>query len=325
MTVACPPDGWLAREAAAAGAAVVTWEATREPGPSVPGEVRRLRRVVARTRPDVLHLHSAKAGLAGRLAVRGRTPTVFQPHAWSFLAATGATGRAALAWERFATRWTDRLVCVSADERSLGEQAGIRAPATVVPNGVDLAALTPSSRTEARHELGLDDRPLAVCVGRLAPQKGQHDLLDLWPDVRAAVPGATLVLVGDGPDRPTLEARGVAGVRLVGSRDDVPCWYAAADLVVAPSRWEGMALAPLEAMACGRSVVATDVPGMTDGTVRVAGRRALTEAIAVRLAAPEVAAAEGAAGRAHVEAHHDQVRSAAAVAAVCSALAPAGR
>src|SRR5690348_8518603 len=82
--VACPPDGWLAAAAAEAGATVLCWNAAREPGARVAGETFHLAQLIWSTRPHVVHLHSAKAGLAGRLAVRGRRPTVFQPHAWSF-------------------------------------------------------------------------------------------------------------------------------------------------------------------------------------------------------------------------------------------------
>ena len=70
-------------------------------------------------------LHSAKAGLAGRLALRGRRRTVYVPHAWSFEAVQGAVGRASTVWEAAASRWTDMVVCVSEDERRRGREAGV--------------------------------------------------------------------------------------------------------------------------------------------------------------------------------------------------------
>ncbi len=97
-------------------------------------------------------------------------------------------------------------------------------------------------------------------------------LLEAWPAVRARVPGARLVLVGDGPTEPELRAAAGEGVDLVGPRKDVPDWLAAADVVVAPSRWEGMALTLLEAMATGRSVVATEVAGAGEALGDEAGR-----------------------------------------------------
>jgi glycosyltransferase involved in cell wall biosynthesis len=181
----------------------------------------------------------------------------------------------------------------------------------VVPNGIDPEAHTPASegdRAAARRRLGLDDVPLVVCVGRLTRAKGQDLLLDAWPSVRTEVPEARLILVGDGPEERILRDRRGPGVRLVGRRDDVPEWLAAADVVAIPSRWEGMSLVMLEAMARGRSVVSTDVAGARDALEDGAGEvvaggdgGALARSLARRLLAPEMAAAEGRLGRARVE------------------------
>ena len=332
VSVACPSDGWLATAAADAGAEVLPWPASRAPGPRVADESLRLARLTAAEQPDVVHLHSAKAGLAGRLAVRGRRPTVFQPHAWSFLAVENIARVAATQWERFAARWTDAIVCVSEAERQLGVTHGVHAPMHVIRNGVDVTrwvAASAADRVAARARLGLPDRPRAVCVGRLCEQKGQRDLLDAWGIVRTAVSGAELVLVGDGPDRQALHRRvGREGdVVLVGERADVWWWLAAADVVVVPSRWEGMALVPLEAMACARSVVATDVVGVAESVPPSAGRvvatgdrTGLAREIAARLTNSARCDAEGAAGRRHVESHHDLTTSAAAVVSLYSTL-----
>lgn len=328
VTVACPGDGWLSAAARHAGADVVRWEARRNPGPRTLTETLRLARVVRRVRPDVVHLHSAKAGLAGRLAVRGRRPTLYQPHAWSFAATRGLTRRATVAWERFGQRWTTELLCVSRTEYAEGERHGIGPSASIAHNGVDLSRFHPvttSEQRQARRRLDLPDAPTAVCVGRLSEQKGQRDLLEAWGKVKAEVPAAQLVLVGDGPDRDHLIEMGaeLAGVHLAGNQADVLPWLAAADVVAAPSRWEGMAIAPLEAMAAGRSVVASRITGMVDTLPSGAGALVdpgdtdhLARALVTRLVDPALAAAEGARGRAHVEAHHDAFTSARAVAGI---------
>src|SRR6185503_6923770 len=152
-----------------------------------------------------------------------RIPTLFQPHAWSFLAARSGAQGASLRWERYAARWTTELVCVSTTERQLGESLGIHAPTTVIPNGIDLAEFRPAGardRIHARKLLGLEDRPTVLCVGDLTVQKGQQDLLADWPAVAARVPEAQLTLVGDGPDRRALErlAEGMDEVHFVGAR-----------------------------------------------------------------------------------------------------------
>ncbi|QWC85310.1 glycosyltransferase family 4 protein [Nocardioidaceae bacterium] len=269
--LACP-DGELVELARRAGLTRHAWQATRSPGPSTLREARALARIVGSVDPDLVHLHSAKAGLAGRLAVRGRRPTVFMPHAWSWNGADGPVSRLAERWERLAARWTDVVVCVSEAERDDGRAHGVRAPMTVLPNWVDLAELgrdLPGSRAAARGHLGVGAEPLAVCVGRLAQQKGQDVLLAAWPQVREALPTAGLVLVGDGPERTAVEAAAarLEGVRVLGARPRTECltWSRAADVVVVPSRYEGMALVPLEAAALGTAVVASDVEGMAVG------------------------------------------------------------
>jgi glycosyltransferase involved in cell wall biosynthesis len=314
--VAVPDSGPLLDELVAGGVRVFRWNATAQPGPTVPRELAWLARIVGRFDPALMHLHSSKAGLAGRLLTRRRRPTVLQPHSWSFFAKEGRVRDATLLWERKAARWADVVLCVSDDERRLGQAEGVQADFRVLPNGIPLDRFPPpepGDRAAARTQLGLGSEPIAICVGRLHRQKNQEALLDVWPQVRASVPGARLVLLGDGPDRPQLEARAVDGVDLLGQTDDVRTWLAAASLVVQPSRWEGMSLSLLEALAAARSVVVTDVPGMSEVVVGGVGAvvppshpEALASAVAERLADPERADAEGDRGRRRVEAHHDR-------------------
>jgi glycosyltransferase involved in cell wall biosynthesis len=312
VAVACPPRGELPERLAASGVRHFPWTAERFPGPGVALETAALGRIVRASGADLFHLHSSKAGLAGRLLLRGRHPTLFQPHAWSFEAVNGVVGRAALAWERMSARWADLVVCVSEGERRLGEESGIQAAFRVIPNGVDLAAFPPASEDDRRAARARLTRPeqerLAVCIGRLARAKGQDVLLQAWPRVRERLPDAALVLVGTGPDEGALRRRATAGVELVGARDDVIDWLAAADVVIQPSRWEAMSLALLEAMARGRSVVVTDVAGMpeiladVDGAVvPVEAPEPLAAAIVERLVDPERAEAEGRENRRRVE------------------------
>lgn len=318
VTVACPDDGDLPSWLPALGVRHEPWHATRAPGPQLASEVLGLRRVLARVRPDIVHLHSSKAGAVGRLCLRGRLPVLFQPHAWSFAALEGRTAAVALRWERFATRWTDVIVCVSDGERREGEAAGIRGAFLTAPNGVDLsryAVADAGDVARARTSLGIGPSPLAVCVGRVCRQKGQDLLLTAWPEVRRQVPGARLALVGDGPDRPRLEALAGEGVDWVGDVADVRPWLTASDVVALPSRWEGLAFTMLEAMATGRSVVTASVSGsevLADGTagavVPVESPRALADALTTRLANPSVSAAEGRAARALAVQHYDRRR-----------------
>ena len=304
VAVACPPDGSLAADLRAAGIQQLDWSAGRSPGPASLAEARRLGRLIEQYQPQVLHLHASKAGLAGRLAVRGRVPTLFQPHGWSWLAVGGRLRPATIAWERLATRWTDRLICVGQGEAEQGRAERVAGRYEVVRNGVDTGRFQPPSeaaRARARIDLGVHPTaPVAVCVGRLTRQKGQDVLLAAWPGVLARCPGAELVLVGDGDLEPQLRALAGPGVRFAGAVPDVRDWLAVADVVVLPSRWEGLSLTALEALAAGRSVVVSDVPGLAELITPEVGAlvpadhpTALTEALTCRLGDLDRTRAEG--------------------------------
>lgn len=171
---------------------------------------------------------------------------------------------------RWADRWADRHVCVSGSVRDFSRDVGRLPPEKllVIPNAVDLSRyekIVPADRPS----LGVSpDARLITCIGRLDRQKGIDWLLEAFRDVSRREPKCELVLVGDGPERAALLRQsgrlGLANVHFLGFRCDVPEIIAASDLIVLPSRWEGMPNVVLEAMAAGRAVVATDVEGVAE-------------------------------------------------------------
>lgn len=262
LTVACPPGGDLLAWAQQRGARWARIDMRRAPHPSDILAVLRIRRLIREH--ALVHLHSSKAGAVGRLALaslaRRRPPSVFTPHGWSWLAG-GRLEPAYRLFERIMLPVTTAMVAVSAEERwnglaVLGPRA---ARIRVIPNGVDMERFRPDGPLAERAA-----GPLVVSVGRLCHARGPDFAVAALAKMRT--PAARLRLVGDGEDRAALEmqvrALGLTGrVELTGFRQDPAPDFRGADVVIVPSRYDGMALVLLEAMACGAAVVATQVPG----------------------------------------------------------------
>ncbi len=268
VTVVSPPEsrGPLASWVKSDGARHHTLDMARRPALRDPFDVLTLRRL-ARGR-DVLHLHSSKAAALGRVAAatlprRARPAVVMTPHYWSWL--VGGRLEGLYRWiERLLARRCDVIVAVSEREEAEGHSVlGPDARLRLIPNGVDRAHFAPEGPSATREV----DHPLIVCVGRLSEQKGQ----DVAIRALALLSDRTsrLRLVGGestpGHRRQLEELATSLGVaeriEWRGPVDDTAPEYRAADVVIAPSRWEGMSLASLEALSCGSAMVATDVSG----------------------------------------------------------------
>ena len=200
---------------------------------------------------------------------------IHQPHGHVFYGYWGPRRTALfVALERLAARWTDTIVTLTPREvdEHLARRIGRREQYAVVPSGVPTAQLraTAPSRAAARARLGLAPGAFVVVgVGRLVPIKGFDLLVAALPALLARVPTAQVVLVGDGEERDALAVRaaalGVGGrLRITGAVGDVTGHVAAADLLAAPSRNEGMGRVLVEAMALGLPVVGAAVGGIPD-------------------------------------------------------------
>ena len=144
---------------------------------------------------------------------------------------------------------------------------------TSVRTGIDLSRFRPLDRAQARAKLGVDARPAVAIVATLRDWKGHDDLLDAWAALRAQVPGWQLLVIGDGPRRAHLEGRVetmrlARDVRFTGNQDDVPSWYACADLAVLPSFGdEGVPQSLMQAAACGLPAVSTPIGAIPEAVI----------------------------------------------------------
>ena len=241
------------------------------------GGLMRLTAFLARSRYSIVHTHTSKPGIVGRLAATwiGAPAIIHTAHLFPFHEQTGRLATAAyVRAERLAARWCDRIVTVSEFHRDWAIRMGIGRPDQVVaiPNGVPVErARAERSPAEVRAELGVGDSFLALSTGRLAEQKGLEYLIRAAALVRADAPSVRFVIAGDGPlEQPLAQLvadLGLGGtVKLVGFRPDIGNLLAASDLVVLPSLWEGLPVSLLEAMAAGKPVVTTAVGGNREVT-----------------------------------------------------------
>jgi glycosyltransferase involved in cell wall biosynthesis len=137
-----------------------------------------------------------------------------------------------------------------------------------VPTPLDTA-----TRQHVRAGIGVGSQvPLIMHIGRMSPQKNHSGLLEIFRRTLHHLPDAMLVLVGDGPLRPEIEAQIAAAnlqanVRVLGIRNDVEQLFGAADLLLLPSLWEGLGMVVIEAGAASVPSIGSDVPGIREAIV----------------------------------------------------------
>lgn len=233
--------------------------------------VRRLAAFAREQRADVIHAHqytpffySRAPGWIGR-----RPPVLFTEHGRFH---PDLPNRKRMVFNRLFLRGCDRVVAVGkAVKRALVANEGIPpARIDVIYNGVRLDDFLPSAahRAAVRSELGIDPAaPVAIQVARLDYLKDHGTALRTAAKVREKLPGFQLILVGEGPERPKIEAQiadlGLAGtVRMLGLRTDIPRLLAAADVFLLTSISEGIPVTLIEAMGAELPVVSTDVGGV---------------------------------------------------------------
>jgi glycosyltransferase involved in cell wall biosynthesis len=222
------------------------------------GALRRLTGALRALHPAVVHVNATDQGdgLSAILAARAlRLPLLVSVH----VALLGRSARHELLSAR-TLRAADAVIAVS--DGIAAHLATLRVDATVVPNGVPV----PVAEAGARQALGVDAGACVVGgIGRLTEQKGWDVLCRAMPALRAQRPDVVVVVIGDGPQRSELESLAREhDVRLLGARENAASLLTGFDVLAAPSRYEGLALVPMEALHAGVPVVASDIDGLRD-------------------------------------------------------------
>lgn len=307
-----PPEAHEATLAAAGVEVVSLNMARRIPDPRA---IWRLARLLRAWRPDVVHSHMVHANLLARVT-RLIAPA-------PVLISTAHNVTEGPRWRERAYRFTEPLCDLTTNVSGAAVERYIRVGAAsadrirYVPNGIDLTRFrrSPTERARVRTELGFEDRPVLLGVGRFEPAKDHANMLTAFCLVVEQRPDALLVLIGQGRLESTIrEHADVLGVGehvvFLGKRDDVSAVMNAADVYLMSSAWEGLPLVLLEAAAVGLPIVATDVGGnaevVIDGEsgllVPPADPEALAHALLRMLSLPAGTRERwGQTGRAHVE------------------------
>jgi glycosyltransferase involved in cell wall biosynthesis len=230
-----------------------------------------------RPRYDIVHTHSSKAGVVGRIAAAwAKVPLIVHTvHGWSFHDQM-PPGRRGLyvALERIAARYSHKMIVVSPKDIEKGLAQGIGRPEdyALIRSGIELERFGHPgvAPAEMRRRLGIPlGSPIIGSVTRLSPQKSPLDLLDAFAYIHQQRPDAWLVVVGDGPLRPQVEQRldelRIANkVILTGLRRDIPELMAMFDVFVLSSLWEGLPRVLPQAMASGLPIVCTEADGSAE-------------------------------------------------------------
>lgn len=235
------------------------------------------RRIIRDGDWDMIHTHTSKAGILGRLAARlaGARPLVHTPHGHVFYGYFGALKTQIFIWaEKLVARWTDTIVTLTDREAEEHLSLGIGRPDQfeTIFSGIMINRASEKmnfkSRAARRIELGLPgEGDIIVSVGRLEPIKGHRTLIEAFAQILLHCPASHLVLAGDGELREILEKRAEAlkihrRVHFLGWRGDIGHVLEVSDLFVLPSLNEGMGRAVVEAMAAGLAAIGTRVGGV---------------------------------------------------------------
>lgn len=281
---------------------------------------RELWRVLRRVRPDVLHTHTPKAGVLGRVVGRlARVPVVVNTvHGLWATADDPAPKRVAvLAVEGFAARWSHAELYQNYEDRRSLRWAVPARRARTVGNGTDLDRFRrdPDARARLRATWGVaDDEVVVGGVGRRVAEKGIHELEAAADQLDG---DATVVWIGPGDeDKPDHVEAGSGAVRFLGPADDMPAVYSALDVFVLPSHREGFSRSAMEAAACGLPMVLSDIRGCreigTDGEhlllVPARDATALARALRRLVDDPELRRRLGRAAEARARQEFDQRR-----------------
>lgn len=223
-----------------------------------------LRKLIKSVSPDIVALHSSKAGFIGRLACKmARVPCLFTAHGWAFTDGVGAKSRKLYTLvEKIAAPWAARIITVSENDRQIALDAGVGRPEQIITihNGMPEVSTSVS--------VGSSGEPIElIMVARFSQQKAHEQLLQALAPLKDLK--WHLTLIGEGENKAECEDLATTldldrQISFRGQVDNVADFLATSDVFVLATNWEGLPCSIIEAMRAGLPVVANDVGGVSE-------------------------------------------------------------
>ena len=275
--LACPSYGPMKKEIEDMGVKVYPLEMTREI--SLKDDLNsfmEMKKLIKRVNPDIVHLHSSKAGVLGKVAsYLNKIPCIYNAHGWSFsMNVSDKKKKVYSLIEKYTSLFCDKIVNISEYEHNLAKQYNIASDKKMITihNGIDIEKYDKSnySRKDTLKELGIPQECFIVgMVARISEQKDPIKFIEIAKEVCRVIENAYFVLVGDGElrnqvDKLITKYNLKGRVKITGWVNDVNKYISVFDIGILTSRWEGFGLVLTEYMAAKKPIVASYTGGIPE-------------------------------------------------------------
>jgi glycosyltransferase involved in cell wall biosynthesis len=237
--------------------------------------IKEIKKILKKIKPDIVYLHSSKAGALGRIALlfNFKTKIIYNAHGWYFNADISNKKRKIFALiEKILAIKTKKIINISKNEyeSALQHKIAPKKKMCIIENGIDFTKFANNEqyRERTRKELNIKDNEIVIgVVGRLTEQKDPITMIKAFNEVYKENKKVKLMYVGSGnlEDEVIKFARDnniLDRIVITGWVSNVAKYIPAFDIAVLPSKWEGFGLAIIEYMACDKPIIATNVGGI---------------------------------------------------------------
>lgn len=239
--------------------------------------IKEIRKVLKKIKPDIVYLHSSKAGALGRIALlfNFKVKILYNAHGWYFNAQISNKKKKIFELiEKILAIKTNKIINISKSEyeSALKYKIASKKKMCIIENGIDFTKFKDSDkyRNETRKKFNIKDNETVIgVVGRLSEQKDPVTMIKAFKEIYKEKNNVKLMYVGSGeleePIKQFAKANNILDrVIITGWVNDVEQYIPAFDIAILPSKWEGFGLVLIEYMACNKPIVASDVGGIAN-------------------------------------------------------------